>query len=115
MNIFTFSLAARLRHRHQRDPNKLLLRFCEFSYLFVLGQTLCIAQSFAAAFHLQQHGFVVAVGAAVCTAGHGEVVHCTETFKAGVTAQLMDGAIQDHLMFALYKGWQKKSARYFRD
>lgn len=74
-----------------------------FSDLFVFGQTLCIAQSFAVAFQLQQHRFAVAVGGAVCTAGHGQVVYRTETRKAGVTAHLVDGAIQDHLVFALYK------------
>lgn len=45
----------------------------------------------------------MAVGAAVCAAGHGQVVHGTEAFEAGVAAQLMDCAVQDHLVFALYK------------
>ena len=46
----------------------------------------------------------MAVGAAVGTAGHGQVVHCTETVEAGVTAELVDGTGQDHLMFALQDG-----------
>lgn len=74
-----------------------------FPDLFVFGQTLSIAQSLAAAFQLQQQRFAMAVGGAVCTAGHGQVVDCTETRKAGVAAQLMDGTIQDHLVFALCK------------
>lgn len=85
---------------HQRDPNSPLC-FSEYSYLFVLEQTVHVAQRFAAAFQLQQQGFAVAVGAAVCTAGHGEVVYGAETFKAGVTTQLVDGTVQDHLVFAL--------------
>lgn len=90
--------------QHARLETAQLLDVCRlFSDLFVFGQTLCIAQSFAAAFQLQQHRFAVAVGGAVCTAGHGQVVDCTETCKAGITAQLMDGTVQDHLMFALYK------------
>lgn len=72
-----------------------------FSYLFVLGQTLCVAQSFAAVVHLQHQWFVVAVGAAVRAAGHRQVVHRTETVKTGVTADLVDSTTQDHLMFAL--------------
>lgn len=46
----------------------------------------------------------MAVGAAVGTAGHGQVVYCTETVEAGVTAELVDGTGQDHLMFALQDG-----------
>lgn len=54
----------------------------------------------------------MAAGAAVCTTGHGQVFYCAETFKAGVTAKLVDSTIQDHIMCALYKGWQKNSGYY---
>lgn len=82
------------------------------SYLFVLGQALCVAQSFVAAFHLQHERLVVAVRAAVCTAGHGEVVHCAETVETGVAADLMDSTAQDHLMLALQvEGGQQRTAR----
>lgn len=46
----------------------------------------------------------MAVGAAVRTAGHGQVVYCAETVKAGVAADLVDSTAQDHLMLALQKG-----------
>lgn len=94
------------------SEHSVFILYVSFSYLFVLGQTLCVAQSFAAAVHLQHERLVVAVGAAVGTAGHGQVVYCTETVEAGVTAELVDGTGQDHLMFALQDGWQKKSVLF---
>lgn len=94
------------------SDHSVFIFYVSFSYLFVLGQTLCVAQSFAAAVHLQHERLVVAVGAAVGTAGHGQVVYCTETVEAGVTAELVDGTGQDHLMFALQDGWQKKSVLF---
>lgn len=94
------------------SDHSVFILYVSFSYLFVLGQTLCVAQSFAAAVHLQHERLVVAVGAAVGTAGHGQVVYCTETVEAGVTAELVDGTGQDHLMFALQDGWQKKSVLF---
>lgn len=86
------------------SDHSVFILYVSFSYLFVLGQTLCVAQSFAAAVHLQHERLVVAVGAAVGTASHGQVVYCTETVEAGVTAELVDGTGQDHLMFALQDG-----------
>lgn len=102
----------RKKERMLSQPWQSLTTLFLFSYLFVLGQTLCVAQSFAAAVHLQHERLVVAVGAAVGTAGHGQVVYCTETVEAGVTAELVDGTGQDHLMFALQDGWQKKSVLF---
>ena len=81
----------------------------EPSYLFILGQTLCVAQSLAAAVHLQQHRFAVAVGAAVSAAGHGQVVHAAEAFEAGVAAQFMDRAVQDHLVFTLLGNTRRRT------
>lgn len=41
------------------------------------------------------------VGAAVLAAGHGQVVQRAEARKTDVAANLVDGAVQNHLMFAL--------------
>lgn len=73
-------------------------------YLLVFGQTLCIAHSFVAFFHLQQQRFAVAEGATVCTSSHGQVVYSTETVKAGIAADFMNSTAQDHLMFTLEEG-----------
>lgn len=43
----------------------------------------------------------MAVRATVPTAGHGQIVHRTEAVEAGVAADLVDGAAQDHLVFTL--------------
>lgn len=75
----------------------------QLSYLLVVSETLCIAHWFAATFHLQHERFDVAEGFTVCTASHGQVVHGTEALEAGVTAELMDAGVQDHLMFALQR------------
>lgn len=110
--VFYYKSQKRKKERMLSQPWQSLTTLFLFSYLFVLGQTLCVAQSFAAAVHLQHERLVVAVGAAVGTAGHGQVVYCTETVEAGVTAELVDGTGQDHLMFALQDGWQKKSVLF---
>lgn len=72
-----------------------------FSHLFVLLQTLHVAQGFASVVQLQQQRLLVTVGAAVLAAGHGQVVQGTETRKADVAADLVDGAIQNDLVLAL--------------
>lgn len=118
--VLVFYYKSQKRKKERKDvksamtvsDHSVFIFYVSFSYLFVLGQTLCVAQSFAAAVHLQHERLVVAVGAAVGTAGHGQVVYCTETVEAGVTAELVDGTGQDHLMFALQDGWQKKSVLF---
>lgn len=110
--VLVFYYKSQKRKKERKDvksamtvsEHSVFILYVSFSYLFVLGQTLCVAQSFAAAVHLQHERLVVAVGAAVGTAGHGQVVYCTETVEAGVTAELVDGTGQDHLMFALQDG-----------
>lgn len=81
-----------------------------FLYLFELSQTLCIAYGFAGILHLQQERFVCAVGATAPAARHGQVVDGTETAKAGIAANLVHGATQDHLMFGLWEHY----VLYFR-
>lgn len=54
----------------------------------------------------------MAVGATVGAAGHGQVVHLTEAVEAGVAADLVNGAAQDHLMFALEGEERKKMFMY---
>lgn len=43
----------------------------------------------------------MAKGAAVGTAGHGQVVYRAETLKAGVAAELVHSAAENHFVFAL--------------
>lgn len=74
-----------------------------------------VAQRFVGVLQLQHDGFVVTERAAVCTAGHGEVVDDAETVEAGVTADFMDGAAQDHFMFSLQNKSQKISEFHRRD
>lgn len=71
------------------------------SHLFVLLQTLHVAQSFGFVFHLQQQRLDVTVGAAVHAAGHRQVVQRPEAGEAAVAADLVDAAVKNHLVFAL--------------
>lgn len=84
-------------------------KFTASPYLFKSGQTLGVAQSFAAFLHLKHEGFAVAERATAGTASHRQVVYCAETIEAGVTAHVVDSAAQDHLVFALQRNKIKSS------
>ena len=70
-----------------------------------MGQTLCIAEFFAAVIHLE-HDRCFAGGMTVLT--DGQVVHVAEAEKTGIAADLVDDVLLNDLMFALQEDKERK-------